>query len=125
GGAAIPGQCRSVLLTIMKPATCHTILTVLCCAVASAQVPDQDARNGALPSGRMHFQMPAYRTLAEWEARAARLRRQILSSAGLDPLPERTLLNPEIFGRIEREGYSVEKVLLETMPGFFLGGNLY
>jgi hypothetical protein len=93
--------------------------------VAFAQVPAQDARNGVLPAGRDHFQMPVYRTLAEWEARAAHLRRQILSAAGLLPLPQRNPLNPRIFGRIEREGYSVEKVLLETQTGFYLGGNLY
>jgi dienelactone hydrolase len=34
-------------------------------------------------------------------------------------------MEPRIFGRIERDGYSVEKVLLQTLPGFYLGGNLY
>lgn len=40
-------------------------------------------------------------------------------------MPERTPLHPQIFGRIERNGYSIEKVLLETLPGYYLGGNLY
>jgi dienelactone hydrolase len=40
-------------------------------------------------------------------------------------MPDRTPLHPQIFGRTEHEGYSVEKVLLETIPGFYLGGNLY
>ncbi len=31
----------------------------------------------------------------------------------------------EIFGRLERNGYSIEKVLLETLPGYYVGGNLY
>ncbi|HTT60917.1 MAG TPA: acetylxylan esterase, partial [Bryobacteraceae bacterium] len=53
------------------------------------------------------------------------LRRQILVAAGLYPLPEKTPLHPEISGRIERNGYSIEKVALETMPGYYLGGNLY
>ena len=100
------------------------IINVLA-AGAVAQIPAHDARNGTLPSGRVHFEMPAYKTLPEWEERAAHLRKQILSSAGLLPLPERTPLHPQIFGRLEREGYSIEKVLLETMPGFYLGGNLY
>jgi dienelactone hydrolase len=93
--------------------------------VAAAQIPAKDARNGVLPAGRDHFQMRVYRSRAEWEARANNLRRQILWSAGLTPLPERNPLNPRVFGKIEREGYSVEKVLLETQPGFYLGGNLY
>jgi len=97
----------------------------LLAGTAGAQIPAQDARNGVLPGGRTHFQMPLYRTRAEWEARAAHLRRQILSAAGLLPLPERNPLNARVFGRIDRESYSVEKVLLETQPGFYLGGNLY
>src|SRR5207302_6044867 len=38
---------------------------------------------------------------------------------------EKTPLNAQIFGKLDREGYSIEKVLLETYPGFYLGGNLY
>src|SRR5262249_40750381 len=98
---------------------------VLLAGTACAQIPAQDARNGVLPSGRDHFQMPVYRTRAEWEARAAHLRRQILAAAGLLPLPERNPLNPRFSGRIDKDGYTVEKVLLETQPGFYLGGNLY
>lgn len=69
--------------------------------------------------------LPAYRSLEEWRARAAALRRHILVSTGLWPLPERTALNPVIFGRIEREGYSIENVYFESYPGFFVTGNLY
>lgn len=71
------------------------------------------------------YQMPVYRTRAEWEARAQALREQILVATGLWPMPERTPLNPRLFGRVEREGYSVEKVYLETLPGFYLCGNLF
>jgi hypothetical protein len=83
-------------------------------------------RNGSnLPGTNTHFQMPEYQTLAQWEARREVLRKQILSAAGLLPMPEKPALHAEIFGRIEKQGYSVEKVLLETMPGYYLGGNLY
>lgn len=53
------------------------------------------------------------------------VRERVLAAAGLLPLPPRRLMHPRIFGRLEREGYAVEKVILETTPGFFLGGNLY
>jgi hypothetical protein len=98
---------------------------ILCGAALFAQVPAQDSRNTYAPNTDTHFTMPEYKTLAQWEARRAQLRKQILSAAGLMPMPEKTPLNPQIFGRIERKGYSIEKVLLETLPGFFLGGNLY
>jgi hypothetical protein len=68
--------------------------------------------------------LPTFSSLEEWQAHAAALRRHILLSTGLWPLPERTAL-PHIFGRVEREGYSVEKVYFESYPGFFVTGNLY
>jgi dienelactone hydrolase len=94
-------------------------------AVLPAQIPATDARNSDLHHTDFHFTMPTYATLPEWEAHQAHLRRQILVAAGLYPLPEKTPLHPEISGRIERGDYSIEKVALETMPGYYLGGNLY
>lgn len=41
------------------------------------------------------------------------------------PLPEKTPLNARIFGRVEHENYSVEKVYFESYPDFFVAGNLY
>src|SRR5262249_2144056 len=92
---------------------------------AAAQVPKQDSRNLNLPNTDTHFMMPVYKTRAEWEARRARLRKQILFASGLDPMPIRCPLEPQIFGRLERPGYTIEKVLIQTLPGFYLGGNLY
>ncbi len=60
-----------------------------------------------------------------WNARVARLREQILAAAGLWPLPEKTPLRAQIFGRIDQEGYSIEKVYFESYPRFFCTGNLY
>ena len=90
-----------------------------------AQVPATDARNLDIRHTDFHFSMPKYATRAAWEAHKAHLRRQILVAAGLYPLPEKTPLHPQITGRIERHGYSIEKVALETMPGYYLCGNLY
>ncbi len=91
----------------------------------AASVPATDIRNTCIRHTNYKFDMPKYRTVAEWEAHKARLRRQILVSAGLVPLPEKTPLNARVFGRIQHDDYTIEKVVLETMPGFYLGGNLY
>jgi len=40
-------------------------------------------------------------------------------------LPERTPLNPMVVGKLEGDGYRVEKILLETRPNFHLSANLY
>lgn len=60
-----------------------------------------------------------------WLARREQVRNRILVSSGLYPLPEKTPLRPRVYGKIERDGYTIEKVVLETMPGFYLSGNLY
>jgi uncharacterized protein len=65
------------------------------------------------------------RDLPTWQARAAVIRAGLLRGSGLEPLPVRTPLNAVIHSRRERKGYSVENVILETLPGFFLAGNLY
>ena len=70
------------------------------------------------------YTFPGY-TKTEWIAKAAELREHILVSNGLTPMPEKTPLNAHVFGRVEREDYSVEKVYFEAYPGFFTTGNLY
>src|SRR5215831_21165277 len=103
----------------------RVFLAALITAGLFAQISARDSRIAEQPNTNTHFQMPAYKTLAEWEARRAHLLRQILSAAGLAPMPVKHDLHPRIFGRIENQDYSIEKVLLETLPGYFLGGNLY
>ncbi|HRQ89992.1 MAG TPA: acetylxylan esterase, partial [Bacteroidia bacterium] len=53
------------------------------------------------------------------------VRRRILVSQGLWPMPTKTPLNAVIHGKIERDRYSVEKVYFESVPGFYVTGNLY
>jgi dienelactone hydrolase len=65
------------------------------------------------------------RDAAAWQARARSLREQVLVAAGLWPLPERRPLRAQVFGRVERGDYSVEKVFFESHPGFYVTGNLY
>ena len=103
----------------------RTLLTLLVCAALHAQIPATDASNTDIPNTDTHFTARPYKTLAEWQARRAHLRKQILSAAGLLPMPPKNDLHPQIFGRIENKTYSIEKVLLETLPGYYLGGNLY
>ncbi len=69
--------------------------------------------------------MPKYGTKAAWEARAAWLREHIRVGCGLVPEPERTPLKGEVFGKIERDGYSIEKAYIESRPGFYVCGNLF
>ena len=69
------------------------------------------------------FQPPS--SAQAWRDRAMQLRQQMLVALGLWPMPPKTPLNPRIYGKLQRDGYTIEKVVLETMPGFTLSGNLY
>ena len=44
---------------------------------------------------------------------------------GIWPLPDRTPLNVKIYGRVERKGFTVEKVHFESYPGHFVSGLLF
>ncbi len=66
-----------------------------------------------------------YSTQAEWEARAATIRQGILKGAELAPLPTRTPLNATVHSTRVHGNYSVGNVFFESLPGFFVTGNLY
>ncbi|MEE2656989.1 MAG: hypothetical protein VX733_00680 [Candidatus Latescibacterota bacterium] len=66
-----------------------------------------------------------FASLDEWQAQASHLRERILACTGLLPLPERTPLRARVFGRIEIDGCSIEKVHFESLPGVLVCGNLY
>jgi hypothetical protein len=71
------------------------------------------------------FDPPRFASLDAWAPRAAYIRRHILSSAGLVPMPEKTPLRPVVFDEVTHPDYVVSKVYFESLPGFFVTGNLY
>src|SRR5690348_6667908 len=94
-------------------------------ALAASQVPASDARNTVTPGTNTHFRFDAPATLEAWQHRRAHLRTQILAAAGLLPLPEKTGMHQQMFCRMAVPGYTIVKVLLDTLPDYYLGGNLY
>jgi dienelactone hydrolase len=73
--------------------------------------------------GYFPFQPPESKEA--WDRRASQVRQRILVSQGLWPMPTKTDLKAQIYGRIDRGDYTVEKVHFESAPGFFVTGNLY
>lgn len=65
------------------------------------------------------------RSLDEWKEQRVELRRQLLEMLGLDPLPSRTPLQAQVTGRLEREAYSIEKIVFQSLPGLYVTGNFY
>ena len=108
--------------------TCSVLLAATLSAVAVSareEPPMTDQRPSHVRHLNMRMTMPTYPSRAAWERRAAWLRDHIRVACGLVPEPPRTPLKPKIFGRIERDGYSIEKVYFESRPGFYVCGNLY
>src|SRR5256884_2521280 len=88
-------------------------------------LPASDQRAGAVKDLNTPRAFPNLASRTEWESRAKEIRENILVSCGLWPLPEKTPLDAHVFGKVERDGYSIEKVYFQTYPGFYLAGNLY
>src|ERR1041385_5478336 len=80
---------------------------VVAAAVAAPRVlPEgqlpQDARLEPLKDLDGYFPFTPPKSKAEWEKRAERVRRQILVSQGLWPMPTKTRLNGAIPGKMDR-----------------------
>jgi dienelactone hydrolase len=120
------------LLALLRAAAC----AALCAAAANAAGADGQAAPAArLCQGDYQTEEAARQQLARfaqtysdadgWKRRAAAIRAGILSGAGLTPPPARCALNPILRDRRAHDGYSVENVAFESLPGFFVTGNLY
>lgn len=64
-------------------------------------------------------------TPENWPARQTEMRRQLQGMLGLDPWPARGDLHPVITGKIEGDGYVVEKLQFQSLPGLYVTGDLY
>jgi dienelactone hydrolase len=77
------------------------------------------------PKKPLPFTWTAPASKEEWARRRPQVHTQMLVANGLWPLPEKTPLNPTIHGKIERDGYTIEKVFFASYPGHYVTGNLY
>ncbi len=59
------------------------------------------------------------------EQRSKDLKLQLLVSQGLWPMPELNPIKPNVYGKIDKDDYTIEKVTFESLPGFYVTGNLY
>lgn len=60
-----------------------------------------------------------------WNRRRPQVREQVLVANGLWPMPERPPIKAVIHGKIQRDGYTIEKVFFASYPGHYVTGNLY
>ncbi len=62
---------------------------------------------------------------ATWEKVRDQRRQEMRDMLGLSPLPPRTPLNVRVRGRIDKPDYTIEKISFESLPKFYVSGNLY
>ncbi len=55
-------------------------------------------------------------TIEDWQSRRDAYRQQLFEMLGLDPLPERTPLNAVVSGRVQQDGFTVEKLHFQSRP---------
>ena len=110
---------------------CAATLLLACCAFAAPA--DNDAReqlirrlNGVanLKLEERARSVAKIQTRADAERRQEQLRAKILAMIG--GLPEtRGPLNAKTGGRLERDGFRIEKVVFESLPAFYVTANVY
>lgn len=117
---------RGILSRVLFPVALACLAATPLVGRGEAADPPQDARLKPLRTlnDAYHPWVPPT-TRAAWDAEAQRIREQLLVACGLWPMPEKTPLDPVIHGRIERDGYTVEKVFFASRPGHYVTGNLY
>ncbi len=64
-------------------------------------------------------------SLEHLQQRLPQYRQEYMQMLGLWPLPERTPLQPTITGSLDGEGYTVEMLHYQSVPGLYVTGNLY
>ncbi|MHC4300652.1 MAG: alpha/beta hydrolase family protein [Planctomycetota bacterium] len=81
----------------------------------TAIVDEQFAKRAAL--------LGSLKTAEDWGRHSEFVRKSMAKWTG--PLPERTPLRACITGRINRDKYTLEKILFESRPNFLVSANLY
>lgn len=70
-------------------------------------------------------QRQSYTTAAEWTAYSKEVRAQILKGAGLEKFPKKIPLKPYFSKARIYDGYQVQNVSFESLPGVYVTGSLY
>ncbi len=61
----------------------------------------------------------------QWETTRKEMKKQLAEMLGLDPMPERTPLKPTKTGEVKGDGFVVENMHYQSLPGLYVTANLY
>ncbi|NLP09948.1 xylan esterase, partial [bacterium] len=60
---------------------------------------------------------------AAWQAYCKEIRAKLNHAVG--PLPTKTPLKPKVTGRLKQDGYTIEKILFQSQPDFYVTACLF
>jgi hypothetical protein len=112
----------------MKSSLIAVIIMMFFCSCMSGHTPvlrQGDYYTAEQGQQELEKMKGLYSNKEDWEKRRQLLRENILKGLNLFPLPARTPMNAVTTSKRIFDGYSVENVYFESIPGFFVCGNLY
>lgn len=74
---------------------------------------------------QLEYLWSRFNDVPSWETRKAELRDCMWKALKLFPLPPKTHSKPIITGKRTMNGYTIENVAIETLPGVYVSGSLY
>ena len=92
--------------------------TIADAPVASEALPELKTLDG-------HFPFDVPETLEQWGLRAEQLRTRVAMATGLHPMLPRPPIEATIHSVVKRDGFQIEKVYFESLPGHFVTGLLF
>jgi cephalosporin-C deacetylase-like acetyl esterase len=116
------GECREEIMQYR-----FLILTLLISAAPAAAQDRAEYLNFIKAQAaelRAGDKLPA--TRAEWDARREEIRQRLAEAWGWNAFPKIPCpLQPKVLGVLQRDGYRVEKIIFQTLPGVWMTANAY
>lgn len=102
---------------------CSFIITMHICVNAQSELCQGAYFTEAQGKDFLAKHEPA--SLVAWQQRSAEIRQHLLEGLELTKMPPRPTSAPAINGKRVMEGYTIENVVFESLPGYYVTGNLY
>lgn len=102
-----------------------TLFALLISASGFAQLCQGAYYTEAEGAEKLSKVLASIHSLKRWQQHADSARRQLKTGMQFENFPKRTPLNPKSRNKQTLNGYTVEAVVFESVPGFFVTGNLY
>lgn len=81
--------------------------------------------NAAEGQATLDYLASLYQDKASWEKRKALIRPQLYQAQRLSPLPAKPVSKPIITPKRVMDGYTIENIAIEILPGLYINGSLY